>query len=142
MLLVLPTTLRAQRVTLTDVIVDAISGTPVPFAVIKTKARRVGVQNTAPGTFTMDLSGAPAATASLRVSSLGFVPQMLAGPFSFVVSAGTAAARYCTAQSGGMSHSGTTVTLNAGYAWQQFKPARFLNKDNSNADIPVVIQPD
>ena len=80
MLPVLPTALRAQQAALTSVVVDAVAGTPAPFAVVEIKARRVGEQASAQGTFALDLSGAPAATASLRVSSLGFVPYMLAVP--------------------------------------------------------------
>ena len=80
MLLVLPTTLRAQQVTLTDVVVDTVAGTSAPCAVVEIRARRVGVQATTQGTFAPDLSGAPAAIASLRDSSLGFVPRILAVP--------------------------------------------------------------
>ena len=78
--LVFPISTRAQPAPLTGVVVDAASGQPVPFAVVEIRAQRVGVQATEQGTFTLALPAALAATDSLRVSSLGFMPQMLAVP--------------------------------------------------------------
>ena len=78
--LVFPISTRAQPAPLTGVVVDAASGQPVPSAVVEIRAQRVGVQATEQGTFTLALPAALAATDSLRVSSLGFVPQMLAVP--------------------------------------------------------------
>ena len=80
LLLVFPIGLRAQQAPLTGVVVDAASGQPVPFAVVEIRARQVGVQATEQGTFRLDLPGTLTATDSLRVSSLGFVPQLLAVP--------------------------------------------------------------
>ncbi|MBF9141503.1 carboxypeptidase regulatory-like domain-containing protein [Hymenobacter properus] len=71
---------RAQAVALSGVVVDAVSGQPVPFAVVEIRARHLGVQTTEQGQFTMDLPTACTTSDSLQVSSLGFAPRVVAVP--------------------------------------------------------------
>lgn len=75
-----PGALWAQQAQLTGVVVDAATAQPVPFAVVEMRSQRVGVQSTEQGTFTLDLPSALVATDSLRVSSLGYAPRVLAVP--------------------------------------------------------------
>lgn len=63
---------RAQSSTLSGTVVDAVSGQPIPFAVVEIPTRHLGVQATEQGTFVLDLPAALAPTDSLRATSLGY----------------------------------------------------------------------
>ena len=70
----------AQSSSLTGTVVDAVSGQPVPFAVVEIPSRHIGVQATEQGTFVLELPAALALTDSLRATSLGYRSQQFAVP--------------------------------------------------------------
>ncbi len=80
LVLALPTGVRAQQTPFTGVVIDAVSGQAVPFAVVEIRSQRVGVQATEQGTFSLALPAVLAPTDSVQVSSLGFSPRVVAMP--------------------------------------------------------------
>ncbi|MDO7850283.1 carboxypeptidase-like regulatory domain-containing protein [Hymenobacter convexus] len=71
---------RAQPTALSGTVVDAVSGQPAPFAVVEIRTRHLGAQATEQGRFTLELPAGLTAFDSLKVSSLGFAPQVVAVP--------------------------------------------------------------
>ena len=79
-LLLLSAQSSAQSFLLTGAVVDAVSGQPVPFAVVEISTRHLGVQATEQGTFVLELPTALALTDSLRATSLGYHARSFAIP--------------------------------------------------------------
>lgn len=71
---------NAQSFSLTGTIVDAVSGQPVPFAVVEIPGRHLGVQATERGTFVLALPAALTPADSLRATSLGYHARQFAVP--------------------------------------------------------------